>query len=214
MLEYLNKNKQWIFSGIGVFILGGIISIGWELFGPKSLIIATTDNLKETTAKTITPWPAISTIATNSSDSKKQLRDDIRIRNGVKKLEPIDNELTFINAPCGVYGYSYIGYLFDLSKLKLECNESSFSQDFEIHKKNDGTCEIIGFVSSDVGSHLSRSDRQKNYSFTLYNHTWSAAPNIVSIPLRVIDLNLTSIIGRTIPQENNKNIEAFDITLK
>ena len=83
-----------------------------------------------------------------------------------------------------------------------------------MHKKIDGSCEIIGFVSPDVASHLSRSDRQKNYSFTLYNHTWSVAPNIVSIPLKAIDLSQTTIESRTIPPENGKHIEAFDITLK
>jgi hypothetical protein len=164
MLEYLNKNKQWIFSGIGVFIIGGIISIGITLFGQNPLTTATNDNLKEAVARKKLlipkPLPALSTMATkNSSESKQQLRDDIRILHGVKKLEPVDNELTFIKAPNGVYGYAYVSSLGDLSYLELNCNESSFSSFFEIHKKNDGTCEIIGFVSPDVASHLSRSDR-------------------------------------------------------
>jgi hypothetical protein len=212
MFNYLNKNKHWIFSGIGVPLLYAIINAFPNLVkipnisSPNTIITCYSQNNINT--------------QDNNNTIETKLLERIRITNNVRKLDAINNDLSITKIPLGTYGYSGIISIDHLKNLTVNCTEDTYN--FEFHKKYDGTYEIIGFISKDTEAQLQRTDRQNGYKLTLYNHLWSNAQSITSIPISLIDLNSLAtfaIAMRTIPRSRtihieNKNIEAFDISLR
>ena len=135
--------------------------------------------------------------------------EEIRREHGVKELDVADNELKLSLAPRGTYSFANPTSLFLLDTPIID--RKSTSDDFEIHKLENGKAELVGFVSPDVADHLRRDDNSAKMSFTLYNKAWSRASNIVSVPL---DHSRIKTIGRTIPVDENNNVKALDLTAK
>lgn len=143
----------------------------------------------------------------------EQLKKNIRLTHNVRKLDITENGLPFNDAPRGVFGFYYAFSVLNSEYIKLNRINDDFTY-FELHKLHDGTGEIIGFVSPDVASHLTREDRPAGYPVTLYNMKWPSATSIVSIPFNFIKAIKPSRTITIEEEEEDVYFQALDITLK
>ncbi|ADN78375.1 hypothetical protein [Geobacter sulfurreducens] len=176
-------------------------------------------NISTPSAPTSPPQPprvetkkAIFTIADPAID--EQLRNKIRLLHQTSKMEATENELTFTVAPRGIYGFGYGFQLANIDRLKLSRDGNNFTH-FEYHKLNDGTGELIGFISLDSAARISREDRPAGFQATIYNHKWSGAPTLVSVPLTLITKeDPLEVKDRNIVLDDGTHMSALDIILK
>lgn len=163
-----------------------------------------------TTAPWISPTKPIVTLS--EPGTEEELRANIRLSHQVRRLDVIENELRFSNAPRGVYGFVSQTNLILIETIGITLRrEGDFSNSFEIHKLSDGTAELIGFLAQDTASRLSRDNRSPGLQITLYSSKWEGAPSIVSIPMGLLNQDFDP---RTIHLNNESSILAIDITVK
>lgn len=204
--KYIKENKQWIFSGIGVFVIGGFIA--FFKFGYSQLELKTEfpNNKKAEQVTQVFPNQKKADSVTETEEEK--LRRQLRQEHGVRSLAITENELRFSVAPDGVYGFAQSIAFHDSNFLQLE-REFLKRIHFEFHKMSDGHGEIIVFVSPDVSTMLNRKDRPIGYPATLYNRMWAGASVIESIPLDALGNEYEK---RTIYPDDEK-ILALDVKI-
>jgi len=216
MLNYFITNLQWIFSGIGVAILGGIVSFVVWLYRSKAQNITT--NFIKPSINTNDPTTRINPIIINpiihSTDTDEDtLLKEIRIMNLVKNLELIDNERFFLSAPIGIYGFIDPSNLQRLSSLRIYY-QNSFGDKFELHKTQNDTGYLIGFVAPDTASKLSPNNIKTGLCVTIYNHKWHSAPIIAAIQINRMDCGHSRRIPLDTADYYNNKIAALDLVIK
>jgi hypothetical protein len=231
VIDYIRRNKEWIFSGIGVAILSGVFLFFSQCFHraerqpapaqeptPRRLdpsilaseagapVSATPSPFHEqyNPVSTPTPTPSVPQWKTIANETLERIREQHK----VKLMDPLHNELQFSRLPRGVFGYVYGDFLDDLDRARVRLYKSNSA--YEIHKLPDGAAILVGFVSSEIVQRIARDDKLANFQFTLYSECWADAA--VPIALRMRNIKV-SPPARSITIDNN-NFTALDVILE
>ncbi len=143
------------------------------------------------TSLTATPIPCEDEIIP-SPDSIEALKADLREANGVRQLEPLENDLPLHALPNGVYGFTVpwiintdsTGVVGGTGADRISLNRSSFGTlQMEVHKAADGSVYIVGFVSSqDYENFISAKEGEK-LTFTLLFKPYLDSNIPLAVPL-------------------------------
>jgi hypothetical protein len=128
------------------------------------------------------------TPSSRGETARVELRRYFRLR----ALLPVENGLRFSTAPKSVYGYAdptQVMYSINAPHLPLEefrfsSGKLNPSRDVEVHKLDDGSLRLIGFIPSEGASRVAWPS--ENISFTLYNVAGTRADYLISLPMRTI----------------------------
>jgi hypothetical protein len=210
VINYIRRNKEWIFSGIGVVILVGLFSFVGRSFRSKEtekkvaqlegseIVMVLPDNASNESPRA-SDWKEIA----------NQALAQIRERDRVGLMDAIHNELTFTRLPRGVFGY-IMGY--GLNHLDITpISHSKYPSYFEIHKTLDGDAVVVGFISPETAQRISRDDTPRDFEFTMYSEAWSDASAAIALPLKEFTLNGSA---RSIDLDGKQHFGAVDIVLK
>ena len=197
-------------------VIGGVFTIVAAIIGAYLHYYIRRDKKLDQAAATsassvippATPSAAPTFVSANGLNEEEQ-RQMIRQQHNVRRMEAVENELKYSVAPRNIYGFTSSMRLYNPSGIILH-RGFSHSQAFEIHKMNDGTGRLIGFVSTDVAVHIQRDNRPSEFPITIYNRKWSEAPTMAIIPTSYIKSDYS---GRRIVLDSDTILRALDITL-
>ncbi len=129
--------------------------------------------------------PAVVVIETAGSEG--ELRHRLRAKNGVSELSSSTSVIRFSVAPTGSFGFitpKLLGLALITQSPDLPLEQMPpVSNAYEIHKLNDGSGMLVGFVEAHLKPQLTPSQRPKNVRLGLYSNPSGKAPHIVAVPL-------------------------------
>ncbi|MDI3462672.1 MAG: hypothetical protein OJF50_001493 [Nitrospira sp.] len=124
-------------------------------------------------------------VVIETAGSEAELRRHMRVKNHVAELST--GTIRFSEAPIGSFGFiapQSLGMALVTQSPDLELERvASPLNAYEIHKVADGNGLLIGFMSADAASQISRGERPKNLRIALYSNSVDKAPTIVAVPL-------------------------------
>jgi len=128
-----------------------------------------------------------------SADAARK-RDEIRLRHSVRKLRELEHGLPIGEVPNGVYGFAFPNEVEFLLRERDDGNASwmqykhaalapnqEYSSRIEIHKLQDGTLSVVGFLS-EADLQLLESPNADG-RVILYQKPWEEARAVASVPL-------------------------------
>lgn len=119
--------------------------------------------------------------------AEADLRQQLRLKNGVKEMGPESAQVRFSQAPVNSFGFAPqqgLGMaLVTQSPDMLLQRVAPAANAYEIHKLADGSAMVVGFVSPDLKPQLTPQLRPKNVRLALYSNPSDKAPHIVAVPL-------------------------------
>jgi hypothetical protein len=112
--------------------------------------------------------------------------DELRQKNGVRQLLPLENDLRLSRLPNGVYGYTVpwqIEQLKSDDKVSRECGGTSV---VEVHKSVEGHIFLLGFVSQTDLIALQDPSRKTQTDIIVFFSKYSEFDKLVAIPVERI----------------------------
>jgi len=159
--------------------------------------------------------PSISAKDASWSLDESTERDRLRYADGVTKLDALDNGKLLVQLPANRYGFVDPQSVLndDPKRVPIDAAPTGFDQaaDFEIHKTSTGELLLVGFVSTDSAGALKGPATALGTQITIYNHGWSAAPQIVSIPVEHLK---APGYDRRVTVDKNRTDVALDVEWK
>lgn len=207
VLNYIRRNKEWIFSGIGVAILAGAFTLFFGRCSKKdeyhTAAAREPARQQRLDSRVLASEAGVGQWKTTANEALERIRD----QHNVKLMDALDNELQFSRVPRGVFGFVSSYGLEDLKSARIY--HSKLPWYFEIHKMLNGDAVLVGFVSSDTAQHVSRDDTPTNFLLTMYSEPWPDA--VVPIAWAMNNL-LVSGSARSI-RVANLDFAAIDIII-
>jgi len=129
--------------------------------------------------------------------------EDLRRKNDVRSLTPLENDLLLTILPNGVYGYT-VPWLINTNRIGIVggtgVDKISLKQRaggtavMEVHKSSKGDIYILGFVSQDLIIYLQNPTRKTNLVITLFFAPYKNYNMAVAIPTnRIVQSDNRSI---------------------
>ncbi len=183
--RWIWDNRKWLFSGVGVVVIVGIVGFFSTLNTHSGQSVSSTlQTAKPAIDAGESPQTSVPPAGTVQAETGAVSLNDIRKSHDVKQIDPSQNELRMSQLPSGVFGFVYPSG-FD-HPTSLEVYRDFRFPYFEVHKLRTGQVTLIGFVGPDTAHYLVREDRPAQIQLTLYNVAWSDATALVSLPFERI----------------------------
>lgn len=124
-------------------------------------------------------------VVIETTGNEVELRKQLRSKTGVAELAV--PKTPFSQAPTGSFGFiapSLLGIaLVTQSPDMLLDRVAPAANAYEIHKLEDGTGMLVGFIPKDLVPQVSPADRPKTVRVNLYSNPSEKAPYIAAVPL-------------------------------
>ncbi len=165
---------------VSYLIAASLLVLNLMMFLPASLDAAQGGKTEVLPVQKAAP----ATVFIETTGNEKELRQQLRAKNGVVELS---SSTRFSVAPTGSFGFIApqslgMAIVTQSPDLPLEGTPST-SNSFEIQKLADGSGMLVGFVEADLKPQLMPSHRPKNVRLALYSNPSDKAPHIVAVPL-------------------------------
>ena len=129
--------------------------------------------------------PAV--VSIDASGSEAELRRQLRAKTGVAELAAGIPKVLFSQAPTGAYGFiapRVLGLALVTQSPDIGMERTAPTMNaYEIHKLADGNGMLVGFVTPDVMTSVTPSERPKTVRLALYSNPSEQATLIVAVPL-------------------------------
>lgn len=124
-------------------------------------------------------------VVIEAAGTESELRRQMRTKNGVAELD--GGPVRFSLAPTGRYGFIApkqlgLALVTQSPDLMLE-RISSSSGAYEIHKLDDGSGLLVGFVKNEVVSQIKPNERPNSIRLSLYSNPSGKATIIAAVPM-------------------------------
>ena len=124
-------------------------------------------------------------VVIETAGSETELRRQLRAKNGVAELHT--GSVRFSQAPTGSFGFITpkllgLALVTQSPDIGLEWVAPAANA-YEIHKLDDGSGMLVGFMGKDLTPQVTPSQRPKNVRIALYSNPSDKAPYIVAVPL-------------------------------
>lgn len=131
--------------------------------------------------------------------------EELRKKNGVRELRPLENDLNLSRLPNGIYGFT-VPWIINtdstgvvggtgLSRISLHRTGGGTAV-MEMHKSEQGQVYIIGFVTQDQLIRMQDPSRRASLGITLFFHPYQNFDELVAVPYeRIISSDNRSVEG-------------------
>ncbi|HEY6085845.1 MAG TPA: hypothetical protein VIU63_10645 [Nitrospira sp.] len=164
-----------------VHVLAGVrLALVFTILFPLTADAAPRNKAETLPGQTMAP----AAVALETTGSEQDLRTQLRAKNGVIELNTA--RARFSQAPTGSFGFiapQVLGLALVTQSPDLEMERVSPSNGYEIHKLADGNGMLVGFLSREILSQVTPSQRPKNVRIILYSTPSEKAPYIAAVPL-------------------------------
>jgi len=149
--------------------------------------------------------------------------NQMRVSLGLRKLTPLETGKDIEETPTGTFffvsstslSHTYFwrgeNYLEEVKKGAVVDNRRNLVYDyFEIHYFSEDGLYLIGFVSADVASSISKLDGKDEKKILLSPYLWNSLNTLIHLPIK----RIVKADRRIISTDDEKSIDVLDVVIK